>query len=463
MGSIMKKHHAKEGFFMQNDFSQGRIWKHIVAQAVPLTLAQLTQLLYNIVDRIYIGHLPGADSTALTGLGLTFPIVTLIAAFTALFSSGGTPLFSIARGAGENDRARQILGHVFSLLLASSAVLMGVCYLFRRSLLYLFGASDASYAYADAYLVIYLLGTPFSMLTTGLNGFINAQGFPRIGMLTTVLGAVINLLLDPVFIFLFDMGVAGAALATVISQAIACLWVLRFLTGRRVPLRLERRSLRISLPLTRQITSLGLAGFIMQGTNCAVQIVCNATLHSFGGDLYVGLMTVINSVRSVLDMPVFGVNHGAQPVLGYNYGAKQYDRVRTAIRFTALIGVVYTLLAWLIVFLFPGFFIGIFSSDAQLIAIGPASLRLYFFGFFFMSFQFVGQTTFTALGFAKQAIFFSLLRKAVIVVPLTLLLPRLGLGVSGVFLAEPISNAVGGLACFITMYLTVYKKLGKTQ
>ena len=446
-----------------NDFSRGKVWRHIVAQAVPLTLAQLTQLLYNIVDRVYIGHLPGADSTALTGLGLTFPVVTLIAAFTALFGSGGTPLFSIARGAGDKERAGQILGNVFSLLTASSFLLMAFCYIAQKPMLYLFGASDASYAYASAYLVIYLLGTPFSMLTTGLNGFINAQGFPRIGMLTTVLGAVINLALDPLFIFTFDMGVAGAALATILSQCISCLWVLRFLTGGKVLIRLERRHMRVQLPLVRQIASLGLSGFIMQGTNCLVQIVCNATLHTFGGDLYVGMMTVINSVRSVLDMPVFGINNGAQPVLGFNYGAKAYGRVREAIRFTAVCGVLYTVLAWGVVFLFPEFFIGIFTSDLQLIAIGPESLRLYFFGFFFMAFQFVGQTAFTSLGFARQAIFFSLLRKAVIVVPLTLLLPRLGLGVSGVYLAEPISNAIGGLACFTTMMLTVYRKLGQAE
>ena len=446
-----------------NDFSTGRVWRRIVTQAVPLTLAQLTQLLYNIVDRVYIGHLPGADSTALTGLGLTFPVVTLIAAFTALFGSGGTPLFSIARGAGEEDRAGQILGNVFSMLTGSAFALMAFCYLFQKPMLYLFGASDASYAYAAAYLAIYLLGTPFSMLTTGLNGFINAQGFPRIGMLTTVLGALINLVLDPLFIFVFDIGVAGAALATIISQAISCLWVLRFLTGKRVLIRLKRRHMRVSLPLVRQITALGLTGFIMQGTNCAVQIVCNTTLHTFGGDLYVGMMTVLSSVRSVLDMPVFGINNGAQPVLGYNYGAKAYGRVREGIRFTALIGVTYSIAAWAVVFFFPNFFISIFTSDAQLLAIGPESLRLYFFGFFFMAFQFAGQTAFTSLGFARQAIFFSLLRKAFIVVPLTLLLPRMGLGVAGVFLAEPVSNALGGLACFVTMYFTLYKKLGKTQ
>jgi len=446
---------------LSNDFSRGRVWRHIVAQAVPLTLAQLTQLLYNIVDRVYIGHLPGADSTALTGLGLTFPVVTLIAAFTALFGSGGTPLFSIARGAGDRERAGRILGNVFTLLTASSFALMALCYLFMRPMLYLFGASDTSYVYASAYLAIYLLGTPFSMLTTGLNGFINAQGFPRIGMLTTVLGAVINLALDPLFIFTLDMGVAGAALATIISQMISCLWVLRFLTGRKVLIRLEKRYMRVRLPLLRQIASLGLSGFIMQGTNCAVQIVCNATLHTFGGDLYVGMMTVINSVRSVLDMPVFGINNGAQPVLGYNYGAKQYERVREAIRFTAVIGVLYTVLAWGVVFFFPNLFIGVFTGDPQLLAIGPESLRLYFFGFFFMAFQFAGQTAFTSLGYAKHAIFFSLLRKAVIVVPLTLLLPRMGLGVQGVYLAEPISNAIGGLACFTTMYFALYRKLGK--
>lgn len=446
-----------------NDFSRGKIWRHIVAQAVPLTLAQLTQLLYNIVDRVYIGHLPGADSTALTGLGLTFPVVTLIAAFTSLFGSGGTPLFSIARGAGDKERAGQILGNVFALLTGTSFALMAFCYLFQKPMLYLFGASDASYAYASAYLAFYLLGTPFSMLTTGLNGFINAQGFPRIGMMTTMLGAVINLALDPLFIFIFDMGVSGAALATIISQAISCLWVLRFLTGKKVLIPLERRHMRIQLPLLRQITALGLTGFIMQGTNCAVQIVSNSTLHLFGGDLYVGMMTVISSVRSVLDMPVFGINNGAQPVLGYNYGAKEYGRVRQAIRLTAFIGVTYTVLAWAVVFIFPHLFIGVFTSDPQLIAIGPQSLRLYFFGFFFMAFQFTGQTAFTSLGYARQAIFFSLLRKAVIVVPMTLLLPRMGLSVAGVFLAEPISNAVGGLACFTTMYFTLYKKLGQNH
>ena len=321
---------------MTTDFSHGRVWRRIVAQAVPLTLAQLVQLLYSIVDRIYIGHLPGLGSAALTGVGLTFPVVTLIAAFTALFSMGGTPLFSIARGAGEEERAKRIMGSVFSLLTLTSLALTVFCLTLRRPIMFLFGASEASYVYADAYLRICLLGTPLTMLATGLNGFINAQGYPRVGMLTTVIGAACNLALDPLFIFGLNMGVSGAALATVISQGVSCLWALHFLTGKRVLLRLERENLRIDPAIARRVVALGASGFFMQGTNCLVQVVCNATLHTFGGDLYVGVMTVVNSVRSVLELPVSGLSSGAQPVLGFNYGAKQYGRVKEAIRFSTL-------------------------------------------------------------------------------------------------------------------------------
>lgn len=446
---------------MANDFSQGKVWRNIISQTIPLTIAQLVQLLYNVVDRIYIGHLPGANNMALTGVGVTFPIITLITAFTCLFGMGGTPLFSIARGAKEEERASRIMGNVCSLLICASAVLFLICFLFRKPILYLFGASDASYEYADAYLKIYLCGTPFSMLATGMNGFINAQGFPKIGMATTMIGAVLNLILDPVFIFGLDMGVSGAALATIISQMISALWVLRFLTGKKVLLPLQRKDLKIQAGLVREITSLGASGFIMQGTNCLVQIVCNATLQSYGGDLYVGIMTVLNSVREVLSLPVNGIASGAQPVLGYNFGAQKYDRVKEGIRFSAMIGTIYTAVTWMIVLICPKFLISIFSNDAAMLETGPEVLKLYFFGFVFMAFQFAGQSAFQALGCAKRAIFFSILRKGIIVVPLTLLLPRMGLGVNGVFIAEPISNAIGGLACFITMWFTLYRKLGK--
>ncbi len=444
---------------MSNDFSQGRVWRNIVSQAIPLTLAEFVHLLYNIVDRIYIGHMEGVGNMALTGVGITFPIVTLIAAFTALFGKGGTPLFSIARGAKEDEKAEKIMGNVFSLLFMSSLVLFLGCYLFRKPILYLFGASDQSYVYANQYLKIYLLGTPFAMLTTGMNGFISAQGFPKIGMLTTILGAILNLILDPIFIFGLHMGVGGAALATVISQVVSAIWVIAFLTSKKALLTIKRENFKLDASMAKEIVGLGTAGFIVQATNCLVQIVCNVTLQNFGGDLYVGVMTVLNSVREILGLPVSGITSGAQPVLGYNYGAKRNDRVKEGIRFTALIGTVYTVMAWIVIMIIPKTLFQIFTNDVSVIEKGPKALNIYFFGFFFMSFQFAGQTVFQALGKAKQAVFFSLLRKVFIVVPLTLLLPYIGFGVHGVFWAEPISNAIGGLACFIAMWLTVYKKL----
>lgn len=444
---------------MNYDFSKGAVWRNIVSQAIPLTLAQLVQLLYNVVDRIYLGHLPGTNNLALTGVGLTFPVVALVAAFACLFGMGGAPLFSIARGAKKDDEADRIMGNVFSLLAITSMILMLACYIFRKPILYLFGASDASYVYADEYLKVYILGTPFSMMTMGLNGFINAQGFPKVGMLTTVIGAVLNLILDPIFIFLFDMGVSGAALATIISQFMSAIWILSFLTGKRAIHTLKRSCMRVERKRAKEILTLGMAGFIMQATNCVVQIACNSMLQSYGGDLYIGVMTVLNSVREVLMLPVLGISSGSQPVLGYNYGANRNDRVKAGIKFTSLIGTVYTLIVWGLIMLIPEFFFHIFTSDAAIIEAGPKALHIYFFGFFFMAFQFAGQSVFQGLGKAKYAITFSLLRKVVIVVPLTLLLPGLGVGVNGVFMAEPISNAIGGLACFITMWITVYRKL----
>ena len=441
------------------DFLNGPVWKCVVAQAIPLTVAQLVQLLYNVVDRIYLGHMDSGNSMALTGVGLTFPIVSLIMAFTALFGNGGVPLFSIERGAGNEEKASKILGNSFALLLGSSFILTAVGYLFMKPILFAFGASEESFVYAKQYLNIYLIGTVFSMLSTGMNGYINAQGFPQVGMCTTVLGAVCNIVLDPIFIFILDMGVSGAALATVISQAVSAIWVLCFLAGKKLPVPLKRRNIGIRRAITKDICKLGTASFIMQGTNCLVQVTCNATLQSFGGDLYVGIMTVTNSVREIFSLPVMGITNGAQPVISYNYGAKQYQRVRSGIRFSTLIGTAYTMAAWLLVVFFPGFWFGIFSDDMALMAPGIEAMKIYFFGFVFMAFQFAGQTTFQAVGDAKHAIFFSLLRKAFIVVPLTLLLPRLGFGVLGVFLAEPISNFLGGLASYITMRLTVYKQI----
>lgn len=445
----------------RSDFSKGPVWKCILSQAVPLTVAQLIQLLYNVVDRIYIGHMEDGNSLALTGVGLTFPIITIIMAFTALFGVGGVPLFSIERGKGNDEKATDILGNSFALLLFSCVILTVSGYVFCKPVLFAFGASEESFVYAREYLNVYLVGTVFSMISTGMNGYINAQGFPKIGMFSIIVGAAVNIVLDPVFIFVFDMGVAGAALATVISQAVSAAWVLSFLFGKNAVVPLKCRNIRIDKEITLNIIRLGTSNFVMQGTACFVQVACNTTLQAFGGDLYVGIMTVTNSVRDIFVLPVNGIITGAQPVISYNYGAKEYSRVKEGIRFNTLIGFAYTLAAWLLILAFPKLWFGIFSDDLQMIDAGIGMLKIYFFGFVFMAFQFAGQSTFQALGDAKHAVFFSLLRKAIIVVPLTLLLPRLGFGVKGVFLAEPISNVIGGLACYITMRMTAYKKLGK--
>ena len=443
---------------MNKDFSKGAIWKITISQGVPLMLAQLVQLLYNIVDRIYIGHMDDKDSTALTGVGLTFPIITFIVAFAALFGNGGVPLFSIANGAGDKNKAERIIGNSCCLLLISSVVLTLAGYVFCKRILYLLGASDSSYVYAYDYLKFYLAGTLFSMLTTGLNSYISAQGFPKTSMFTTIIGALLNILLDPLLIFVFGLGISGAALATVISQIVSALWVLVFLI-RKSPLALRLKNICIDATLTKNICNLGMSNFVMQGTNCFVQIVCNSTLQTFGGDIYVGIMTVLNSVRDVFSLPIHGLINGAQPVMSFNYGAKKYERVKQSIRFNTFAGAVYTVSAWFLIVIFPSFWFRIFSDDTVLIVPGINAIKTYFFGFVFMSFQFSGQSVFQALGDARHAIFFSLLRKVIIVIPLTLILPRLGMGVNGVFIAEPVSNAVGGLASYITMRKTIYNKL----
>ena len=459
-----KRFGAGEVRAVKNDFSQGKMWRNILAQAIPLTVAQAVQVLYNIVDRIYLGHLPGENSLALTGVGLIFPIVALVTAFCNLFASGGAPLCAMARGAGKEDRAEKILNSSFTMLLTTAIVLTAVGYGFRKPILYVFGASDDTYPFADAYLTIYLAGTVFSMLATGMNGFVNAQGFPRVGMLTIVLGAALNVILDPIFIFALDMGVRGAALATVISQMVSCGWVLRFLFGKRAILRLKPRLMGIDFELLKEIVALGLPGFIMAGTNCLVQVTCNATLRQYGGDLYIGIMTVINSVRELFSLPVTGLTQGAQPVISFNYGAKEYRRVRSGIAFISVVGAVFTTVCWAAVLASPRFLLSLFSGDAELVDTGISAMQIYFFGFFFMSMQFAGQSTFVALGKSRQAVFFSLLRKAVIVFPLTLVLPMIGgLGVNGVFLAEPISNLLGGAACFVTMMLTVWRQLKRAE
>lgn len=442
------------------DFSKGTVSGNILRLAGPLIFAQLVSVLYSVVDRMYIGRLPDASAYALTGIGLTFPIISIVTAFANLFGTGGAPLFSIARGRGDDEEAARVLGCTCKLLTITGAALMGVMLICKGPLLYLFGASNVTFPYANDYLTIYLFGSVFVLLSLGLNGFINAQGFGSIGMLTVLIGAVLNIALDPLFIFVLHLGVRGAAIATVLSQFVSAAWAVSFLAGKRAVIRLRRKQMRLRAPLVRRIMTLGLAGFIMSVTNSGVQIVCNVTLQAFGGDLYVGAMTVINSVREIAQAPMQGLSTAAQPFLGYNYGAKQYARVRKGIVFLSLSSVSYTVILWGLILAAPRFFVGIFSEDAALAAVTVPAMHIYFFGFFMMALQNAGQSTALALGKSRQAIFFSLLRKAIIVIPLTLVLPRLwGLGVNGVFLAEPVSNFLGGGACYLTMLLTIWREL----
>lgn len=444
----------------KNDFSKGSVISNIVQLAIPMTLAQLINVLYNVIDRIYIGKIGENSTDALTGLGVGLPIITVIIAFANLVGMGGAPLFSIERGKGNEEEAEAILGNSFSLLLIFGVLLTIIGLIIKVPVLRLLGASDVTLPYADSYISIYLLGNIFVLISLGLNSFINAQGFGKIGMMTVAIGAILNLILDPIFIFTFHMGVQGAAIATVISQGVAALWTFQFLIGKQAIIKIKWSKMKCSVHRIKRILTLGLSGFTMAITNSAVQMVCNVNLSLFGGDIYIGVMTIINSVREVIMMPISGITNSAQPVIGFNYGAKEYKRVKEAIRILTILLIVYTLVAWGIISLFPGFFIKIFNDDPNILSAGITSMHIYFFGFCFMALQFIGQSVFTALGRSKNAIFFSIFRKVIIVIPLTLFLPRIGgLGVHGVFLAEPISNLVGGLACFLTMRYAVYKKI----
>ncbi|MCR4892398.1 MAG: MATE family efflux transporter [Lachnospiraceae bacterium] len=447
----------------QVDFSDGHIVRNIFKTALPMLAAQILNLLYNIVDRIYIGRIPEVGTAALGAVGLCFPIIILIAAFTVLYGSGGSPIFAISLGKGNRDRAALIMNTAFRLLVATAIVLTAAGYLFARPLLTLFGASEDALIYSLPYLRIYLIGTLFSMLATGMNPFINAQGFPGIGMLTVVLGAVSNLILDPILIFGLGLGVEGAATATVLSQCLSAVFVLKFLTGKQAEISLKplsKEDREEFIPVTFSIIGLGIASFVMQVTNSLVNISCNQVLSDLGGDLYVSIMTIVSSVRQIVEVPVLAIAEGSSPIISFCYGAGRKKEVKKAIFVMAALGFTYAALAWLLIIIFPEFFIQIFSSDREILQDAIPALHIYFFAFIFMTLQYSGQTVFKSLNKRNQAIFFSLFRKVIIVVPLTYLLPyAFGLGTNGVFMAEPISNVIGGGACFITMLLTVMPEL----
>ena len=364
---------------ISKDFSKGSVSKNILKLAVPMTLAQLINILYNIVDRMYIGRIPNASSLALTGVGITFPIITIIMAFANLYGMGGAPLCSIERGKGNNEKAEEIMGNSFTLLLITGLMLTIVILIFKKPLLYLLGASDNTFSYANDYITIYLLGSVFVMISLGMNSFINSQGFGRIGMMTILVGAITNIILDPIFIFLLHMGVKGAALATIFSQFLSAIWVFRFLRSNDAILKLKKAYFKINIIHFKNIITLGLSGFIMSITNSIVQMVCNVTLQSYGGDLYVGVMTVLNSIREIVMMPVKGITSASQPVLGFNFGAKKYIRVKSAIKFSSIACIIYTTSIWFILMIFPQFFIKIFNNEANLVALATHCMNIYFF------------------------------------------------------------------------------------
>jgi len=443
-----------------SDFSKGSIARAILRLTLPLTLAQLINITYSVVDRIYLGNLPGAEHLALTGVGLTFPVIFIIMSVASLCGTGGGPLFAIARGKGEDEEAERIMGNAFTMLLFFGVILTAFVITFRKPILYLFGASDDTYPYAGDFLMFYSAGSIFVMISLGMNPFINAQGFGRIGMLTVALGAIVNLIIDPIFIFALGMGVRGAGLANVIAQFCSAVWVMLFLTGKKTLLRVRLSSMKLQIKRVRRILSLGFAGFCMNLTTSLTQIVCNVTLQRHGGDLYVGIMAVINSLRDVISMPITGMSSGAVPVLGYNYGAGEPERVRKAIKFFVIVTAVYAALMEALLMLVPGPLIRVFNNDPDFIATGVPALRIYFSLFVFMSLQLSTQNVFLGLGKSKHAIFFTLLRKAMLAAPLTIILPLLGMGTNGVFIAEATSQFIGGVACFSTMFIVVYRRLG---
>ena len=448
------------------DFENGTVTGNILEAALPMLVAQILNLLYNIVDRIYIARIPEVGTAALGAVGLCFPLIVIITAFANLFGNGGAPLFAIQRGQKDERKAVAIMDTSFTMVCASAIVLMIVGFLFARPILILFGASDNSLVYALPYMMIYLLGTLPSMVAVGMNPFINAQGYSLIGMCSVAVGAGANLLLDPLFIFGLGFGVCGAAIATVLSQCLSAIFVFYFLTKKselKVRL-LKKNEIAACMGYAKNIISLGMAGFIMQLTNSLVTICCNNVLSVTGGDIYISVMTIVSSVRQLVETPIHAMSEGSSPILSYNYGARRPIRVRKAGMVMGAMILAYSAVIWSIIILEPRPLIRIFSSDAQLIKDAVPALNQYFAAFIFMDLQYMGQTVFKSLNKKKQAIFFSLLRKVFIVVPLTYLMPyALHMGTDGVFLAEPVSNVIGGTLCFATMLITVLPELKRME
>ena len=446
---------------LRQDMGTGSVKKLMVQMAVPALVGQVINLLYNIVDRIYIGHIPEIGGTALTGVGLFTPILMLITAFAMLAGAGGAPRAAIAMGRGDKDRAEKIIGNCFAMLMIMAVVLTAVCYITAPALLRLFGASDTTLPYAVEYGRIYILGTVFVLTVMGMNTFITTQGFAKVSMLTTVIGAVINIVLDPIFIFILDMGVAGAALATVLSQAVSALWILKFLMGNGTILKLRKENLKLEAAVILPCLGLGVSSFVMISTESILSVCFTSSLARFGGDVAVGAMTVLTSINQLITMPLTGICQGGQPIISFNYGARKFDRVKEAFFCQFGTCVVYTTAFWLLLMTFPGVFAGIFTSDTALVDYTAWAMKIFLACGFSVGFQISCQQAFMALGQARISLMMALLRKVFLLIPMIFVLPLFfEQKTFAVFLAEPVSDVIAA-AVTTTLFFQFFIRMLK--
>lgn len=444
----------------QNNLETGKIGRLLISLSIPSIIAQLVNLLYNIVDRIFIGRMPGGE-LAMAGVGIVTPVVLLISAFSALVGFGGSPIAAIKMGEKDNDSAEEIISNSFSLIILIGIILTFVFYIFKEPIVRAFGASDATIGYALDYLSIYLIGTVFVQIAIGMNSFINTQGFTKIGMMTVAIGAIINIFLDPIFIFGLNMGVKGAALATVISQFISAVFVLKFLFGDKSILKIRKKYLKLNKKVVIAIVSLGVSPFIMQSTESIVIISLNNQLLRYGGDLAVSAMTIMSSIMQFINMPMMGLVQGAQPIISYNFGAKNYDRVKKTFKLLFTVCLSFTLVFVTLLMVFPEFFVNIFNDQKELVDITVWSIRIYFVGMSIFGMQIACQQTFLALGQAKISLFLALLRKMILLVPLIFILPMfMENQLMAVLLAEPIADIIACLST-TTVFIMFYKKTFK--
>ena len=439
------------------------IGKLLFKLAVPTVAAQLINMLYNIIDRIYIGHMPGDGSLALTGVGVSMPIIMIVSALASIISSGGAPRASISMGEGDNASAEKLMGGCFTLLLMISAAMTAVLLIWNRDLLLLFGASENTISYANDYMNIYAIGTVFVQMTLGMGAFITAQGFAKTGMMTVLIGAVSNIALDPVFIFVFGMGVKGAALATVVSQAISCVWVLAFLCGKRSWLKLKRKNLKIDGKLVFPCVALGLSTFIMQSSESIISVCFNSSLLKHGGDIAVGAMTILTSVMQFAMLPMMGIAQGAQPITSYNYGARNAVRVKKTVRLLVITCLTYSFAIWGAIMLFPKMFAGIFTPDDELIVFTAKALRIYCSVLCVFGIQIAGQMTFISTGNAPCSIIVAVVRKFVLLLPLIYIMPNFVQDKAmGIYMAEPVADIIAvtfTTVLFAVQFRNAVKKL----